>query len=45
MKKDTVIFNLIEKEKERQQNGIEAYCLRKFYFTPGNEGDGNGADE
>jgi glycine hydroxymethyltransferase len=30
MKKDTVIFDLIEKEKERQQNGIELIASENF---------------
>ena len=30
MKKDKVIFDLIEKEKERQQNGIELIASENF---------------
>ena len=30
MKRDDIIFDIIEKEHQRQLKGIEAYCIRKF---------------
>ena len=41
MQKDTLVFDLIDKELERQRNGIELDRFRKFYQPAGNAGNGN----
>ncbi|MBK5277910.1 MAG: serine hydroxymethyltransferase, partial [Bacteroidia bacterium] len=33
MKRDKIIFDLIEKEKQRQQNGIELIASENFVST------------
>ncbi len=40
MQKDTHIFDLINKELERQRNGIELIASENFTSLPGNAGHG-----
>ncbi len=41
MQRDTVIFNVIDKELERQRNGIELIASENFTSMQGNGGHGH----